>query len=256
MAIKLTTTAQAARDNGLKLLVHGPSGAGKTTLCATTGEPTVIISAEAGLLSLRGHDIPVIEVASVEDVSEAYRFITESADAQAFRWVCLDSISEIAEVCLSAEKKTAKDPRQAYGALADTMGALVRAFRDLPGKNVYFSCKQARQKDEASGAMLYCPSLPGQMLGQGISYFFDEVMALRVEPGADGQPTRWLQTGRDFSHEAKDRSGALAMFEPLDLAHIARKVRGHGAPAAPQQIHQQPPAAAAPALAAAIEQEA
>lgn len=37
MAIKLTTTAQAARDNGLKVLVHGPAGAGKTTLCATTG---------------------------------------------------------------------------------------------------------------------------------------------------------------------------------------------------------------------------
>lgn len=236
MAIRLTTTAQAARDNGLKLLVHGPAGAGKTSLCATTGEPTVIISAEAGLLSLRGHDIPVIEVASIDDVSEAYRFIAESADAQGFRWVCLDSISEIAEVCLAAEKKAAKDPRQAYGALADTMGQLIRSFRDLPGRNVYFSCKQARQQDQATGSTLYFPSLPGQMLGQGISYFFDEVMALRVEPGPDGQPVRMLQTGRDFTHEAKDRSGALAMFEPPDLAHIAAKVRasiGSHAAAAP-----------------------
>jgi len=242
MAIKLTSTAQAARDNGLKLLVHGPAGSGKTTLCATTGEPTVIISAEAGLLSLRGHDIPVIEVASVADVHEAYRFVTESADAQEFRWVCLDSISEIAEVCLSHEKRVAKDPRQAYGALADQMGQLIRAFRDLPGKNVYFSCKQARQQDQTTGATLYFPSLPGQMLGQGISYYFDEVMALRVEPDAEGKPVRWLQTGRDFTHEAKDRSGALDMFEPPDLAHIAFKVRAIV-----------PNAAAAPALAAAIE---
>ena len=59
MSIKLTSTAQAAVDNGIKVLVHGPAGSGKTTLCATTGEPTVIISAEAGLLSLRGHDIPM-----------------------------------------------------------------------------------------------------------------------------------------------------------------------------------------------------
>ena len=72
MAIKLTTTAQAAIDNGIKLLVHGPSGAGKTSLCSTTGEPTVIISAESGLLSLRGHDIPVIEVKALEDVHDLY----------------------------------------------------------------------------------------------------------------------------------------------------------------------------------------
>lgn len=225
MAIKLTTTAQAARDNGLKLLVHGPAGAGKTSLCATTGEPTVIISAEAGLLSLSRHDIPVIEVASIEDVTEAYRFVTEAAEARGLRWVCLDSISEIAEVCLAAEKKSAKDPRQAYGALADVMGQLIRSFRDLPGRNVYFSCKQARQQDQATGSTLYFPSLPGQMLGQGISYYFDEVMALRVETGPDGQPARFLQTGRDFTHEAKDRSGVLALFEPPDLAHIAAKVR-------------------------------
>jgi phage nucleotide-binding protein len=235
MAIRLTSTAQAARDNGLKVLVHGPAGAGKTTLCATTGEPTVIISAEAGLLSLRGHDIPVIEVSTIDDVHEAYRFVTEAAEASDFRWVCLDSISEIAEVCLAAEKRASKDPRQAYGALADRMGELIRAFRDLPGRNVYFSCKQARTQDQATGSQLYFPGLPGQMLGQGIGYFFDFVFALRVERDPEGNVTRWLQTGRDFTHEAKDRSGALDMFEPCDLSAIARKVRAtsHHAAAAP-----------------------
>lgn len=238
MAIRLTSTAHAALNNGLKVLVHGPAGSGKTTLCATTDEPTVIISAEAGLLSLRGHDIPVIEVASIDDVHEAYRYITQAAEAQQFRWVCLDSISEIAEVCLAAEKKAAKDPRMAYGALADVMGQLIRAFRDLPGRNVYFSCKQARQQDQATGSTLYFPSLPGQMLGQGIAYFFDEVFAMRVEKDADGNPSRWLQTGRDFTHEAKDRSGALAMFEPPHLGAIARKVFSTAAPAAMQPAAQ------------------
>ena len=70
MALKLTTTKQAAQLNGLKMLVYGASGAGKTRLCATTGAPTVIISAESGLLSLRDSDIPVIEVQTLEDVFE------------------------------------------------------------------------------------------------------------------------------------------------------------------------------------------
>lgn len=223
MAITLKSTKDAALD-GIKVLVHGPAGAGKTSLCATTGAPTIIISAESGLLSLRGVDIPVIEVKSLEQLYEAYDFVANTEEGQAFNWICLDSISEIAEVVLNHEKKVAKDPRQAYGALAEKMTDLIRAFRDLPGRNVYFSCKQERTKDEQSGAMLYYPAMPGNMLKQGVGYFFDEVMALRVEKDADGNPTRWLQTSRDFNYEAKDRSGCLEMFEAPNLAEIAAKI--------------------------------
>lgn len=224
MAIQLTSTKDAAALSGMKFLIHGPAGAGKTRLCATTGEPTVIISAESGVLSLREFDIPVIEVKSLDQLYEAYDFVVNTEEGQAFKWVCLDSISEIAEVVLNHEKKTAKDPRQAYGALAEKMTDLIRAFRDLPGRNVYFSCKQERSKDEQSGAMLYFPSMPGNMLKQGVGYFFDFVFALRVEKDAEGNPTRWLQTSRDFNFEAKDRSGALDMFESPDLSAIAAKV--------------------------------
>ena len=241
MAIKLTSTKQAAADNGIKVLVHGPAGSGKTVLCGTTDAPTVIISAEAGLLSLRDKDIPVIEVKSIDDVHEAYRFVSESAEGQQFSWVCLDSISEIGEVCLAAEKKKAKDPRQAYGALAERMGEMVRAFRDLPGRNVYFSSKQERQKVTVmqpvkKGAVglqevveerdFFQPSMPGSTLKQGIGYFFDEVMALRVETTPEGAPYRVLQTGRDAFYEAKDRSGVLDMYEPPSLAHIHTKIVG------------------------------
>lgn len=224
MAIKLTTTKEAARVNGVKVCVYGQSGAGKTRLCATTGEPTVIISAEAGLLSLRELDMPVIEVASIGDVHDAYRFINESADARDFRWVCLDSVSEIAEVVLANEKAATKDPRRAYGELADRMMELLRAFRDIPGRNVYMSAKLERTKDEATGAMLYAPSMPGQRLGQQLPYMFDFLFALRVEKDPEGTPTRWLQTAGDLQYIAKDRSGALDQFEPPNLAAIAAKI--------------------------------
>lgn len=224
MAIKLTTTRDAARLNGLKVCVYGQSGSGKTRLCGTTGEPTVIISAEAGLLSLRELDLPVIEVQTIADVHDAYRFVTESAEARDFRWVCLDSVSEIAEVVLANEKAATKDPRKAYGELADRMMELLRAFRDLPGRNVYMSAKQDRQKDELNGAMLYAPSMPGQRLGQQLPYLFDEVFALRVEKDADGNPTRWLQTTGDLQYVAKDRSGALDMYELADLGAVAAKI--------------------------------
>lgn len=224
MAIQLKSTKQAALD-GIKCLVHGPAGAGKTTLCSTTGEPTIIISAEAGLLSLRGFDIPVIEVKSLEQLYEAYQYVA-GPDGAEYSWVCLDSISEIAEVVLNYEKKNNKDPRAAYGSLAEKMTDLIRAFRDLPGKNVLVLCKQEKVKDEQSGAILYSPSMPGNQLKNGISYFFDECLAIRVEKDADGNPTRWLQAQRDYNYEAKDRSGALDMFEAPNIGAIAAKIRG------------------------------
>lgn len=227
MAIQLKSTKQSALD-GIKCLVHGPAGAGKTTLCATTGAPTIIISAEAGLLSLRGFDIPVLEVKTLDELYEAYQYVA-GPDGTQFSWVCLDSISEIAEVVLNYEKKNSKDPRQAYGSLAEKMTDLIRAFRDLPGKNVLFLSKQEKVKDEQTGALLYSPSMPGNQLKNGLSYFFDEVMALRVEKDADGNPTRWLQTSRDYNYEAKDRSGCLEMFESPDLSAIAAKITSSAA---------------------------
>ena len=219
--MKITTTREAAHINGLKVLVYGAAGVGKTTLCATLPSP-IILSAEAGLLSLRHLEVPVIEVSTLEDVEAAYSYLL-SPEAEAYQWVCLDSISEIAEVVLSRERKATKDPRQAYGALAEHMFDLLRAFRDLP-RNIYMSSKMEKTKDEVSGAMLYSPSLPGQRLGQGIGYLFDELFALRVERDPEGQPTRWLQTGSDKQYQAKDRSGVLELFEPPDLGAVSAKI--------------------------------
>lgn len=240
MAVKLTSTKAAAAMHGLKLTVYGAAGSGKTSLCATTGAPTVILSAEAGLLSLRHIDIPVIEVKSMEDVTEAYQYLSQSAEGRQFEWVCLDSISEIAEVVLASEKKQTRDPRQAYGALQERMYELIRAFRDLPERNVYFSAKMATDKVDivetrTTGALTtntvvgtrttHVPSLPGTKLGQALPYFTDLIFAMRVEKDADGNPSRWLQTQPDDSYVAKDRSGALEAFEHPDLAAIAAKVR-------------------------------
>lgn len=233
MAVKLTTTRQAAQTNGLKVLVYGGAGAGKTTLCKTMPGNPIIISAEGGLLSLRDTDIPVIEVSSLQDVHDAYGYLYSDPEGQKFDWVALDSISEIAEVVLNTEKKASKDPRQAYGALQEQMTDLLRAFRDLPGRNVYMSCKMERVKDEQTGAMLYSPLLPGAKLGQQIPYMFDEVLCLRVERDSEGQLQRWLQTTPDFNYAAKDRSGALSPDgEFPDLAAIAAKVTPTAASAA------------------------
>lgn len=222
MAIKLQSTAYVAA-NGVKVLVYGHAGAGKTSLIRTLPNP-VILSAEGGLLSIADSDLPFIEIKTIEDLREAYKWAT-SAEANQFQSVALDSISEIAEVVLNAEKKLTKDPRQAYGALQEQMTDIIRAFRDLPGKHVYFSAKVEKAQDE-QGRMLYSPSMPGAKLGQQLPYFFDEVLALRVEKDAEGVPMRALMCQSDGLWQAKDRSGKLAAWEAPDLGAIITKMGG------------------------------
>jgi len=210
--------------NGVKLLVYGQAGAGKTSLIRTLPNP-VVFSAEGGLLSLAQDNIPFIEVTDMATLTEAYKWVTESDDAKQFDSVALDSISEIAEVVLSSEKKKSKDPRQAYGALQEIIGDLIRAFRDIQGKNVYFSAKLEKQSDEL-GRMLYWPSMPGNKTGQQLPYYFDEVLALRVEKDADGQTQRALMCDSDGLWTAKDRSGRLDAWEAPDLGAIINKIGG------------------------------
>lgn len=221
MAINLKSTGNLTA-NGVKLLVYGQAGAGKTSLIPTLPNP-IVLSAEGGLLSIQDAELPYIEIATMAELQEAYKWLSESADAAQFESVAIDSISEIAEVVLNYEKKVNKDPRAAYGAMQEQMADIIRVFRDLPAKHVYMSAKLEKTQDEM-GRVLYAPSMPGNKTGQSLPYFFDEVLALRVERDAEGGSQRALMCDSDGLWLAKDRSGKLDAWEPADLSAVITKI--------------------------------
>ena len=241
MALQFTTAEQASQLSGVKTLIYGPAGMGKTVLCATAPNP-VVLSAESGLLSLRKknleklfgvntpgicYNVPVITITTVNDLTEAYNWLTQSQEANNFQTVCLDSLSEIGEVVLNNAKRQVKDPRQAYGELIEKMETTIRLYRDLPGKHVYMAAKMEPSKDEMTGVIKYGPSMPGSKLGTKLPYFFDEVFRLGVnkDPGTQ-QTYRFLQTQPDLQYEAKDRSGSLEPLEAPFLTNIFNKILG------------------------------
>lgn len=223
MAISVKTTGSLAAS-GTKMLVYGQAGAGKTSLIKTLPSP-IVLSAEGGLLSIQDADLPYIEISDMETLKEAYSWLASSSEAKPYKSIALDSISEIAEVVLGAEKKATKDPRQAYGAMQEQMAEIIRAFRDLPGRHIYMSAKLEKTQDEM-GRVLYAPSMPGNKTGQALPYFFDEVLALRVEKDADGATQRALMCDGDGLWLAKDRSGKLDAWEAPDLGAIIAKISG------------------------------
>jgi len=242
MSLIFSTSSEASVSNGVKFLVHAPPGYGKTALCATMPNPCVI-SAEAGLLSLKKeniirmygadapgitYDLPVIIIKTAADLEEAGQFFASASQAKGLN-PCLDSLSEIAEVVLAHLKKTCRDPRQAYGEMAERMTAFIRFFRDLPGKHVYFTCKQDRDKD-ADGIVKAGPMMPGKQMTQNVGHFFDEFFALDIMEFPQGvgqapQKLRVLRTQPSITFQAKDRSGALLEIEEPNLTKIINKIQ-------------------------------
>lgn len=223
MAINIKTTGDL-KNNGVKILVYGQAGAGKTTLIKTLPQP-IILSVEGGLLSIKDADLPYVEIKTITELSDVYSWIVSSDEAVGLESVALDSISEFAELVLNEQLKTNKDGRGAYGDMNQIIAGIIRTFRDLPGKNVYFSAKVERAIDE-SGKMLYSPNMPGKSLTAQLPYFFDFVLPLRTEKDHEGIMHRMLQCETDGLWLAKSRSTKLAQWEEPDLSALITKIIG------------------------------
>jgi len=224
MAIQVLNTKDLTTQ-GVKCLVYGPAGSGKTRLCATAPRP-IVLSAESGLLSIRDSALPYVKIKKVSDLVEVRNWILNSAESKNFDTICLDSLSEIAEVFLT--NLECKHGQKAFFELKKTIIEVVRDFRDLDGKNVYFSAKEELSKVDYNGssAFKFLPAMPGQKVGPELPYFFDEVFQLSVFNGDDGKTFGALRTQPTPQHEAKDRSGKLDPWEKPDLTQIFNKIMG------------------------------
>lgn len=214
--VMLESTDSVTLKNGIKCLVYGLPGMGKTRLIASAPAP-VIISAERGLLSLRGFNLPALSVSNLAEFENAAKWARLSQEAKQFKTIALDSGSEIAEVILTEEKGSNKDGRKAYGEMQDRMVQVFRDFRNLDGFNVVFIAKQEFTTDGLTGGRYNAPMFPGNKLAQAAPYMFDEVWQLSViDNQSTGEKERWLRTQPDNQNVAKDRSGMLNAWENAD----------------------------------------
>ena len=221
---KIVSPEQLVEKQGAKLLVYGAAGAGKTKLCATAPGKVLVLSAEAGLLSIRdAKNVDAVELKEAAEVMEFHKAL-DTGELQ-YDTVCSDSISEISEILLNHEKSKSKDARQAYMEVQNSVTNVMRAFRDLQ-MNVIFICKM--DKTVVENSVTFEPKMVGAKLGQAITYFFDEVLALRVIEDQDEEGNivkrRWLQTEMGQGYTAKDRSGKLDPFEAPDLSSLLIKL--------------------------------
>ena len=218
------TTDTASTEKGVKVLVYGQAGSGKTTLAGTAPAP-LIIDAESGLLPLRHLKLPVISVTDITDLYTAYNWIVANAKNYSIETIVLDSLSEIIESVFTNEKAKSKDGRQIYTGLEEESTKLIKGFRALPF-NVVCTCKETRVKNEVTGIERCVPKAPGNKITPELPYLFDEVFHAAVGKDASGNEFYYLRTRLDTLVEAKDRSGVLDPIEYPDLGAIFNKIKG------------------------------
>ncbi len=139
--MKIQST-RSIQDRGLKILIFGESGVGKTTLARTIKEPVLVISAEGGLLPLHENDIQYIDITRDDDnkpinktkrfdrLREVFVYLNTEECRKTYKVIYIDSLTEISQCVFDMLKEKYPDKADSlklYGDLAETMRSTVKA---------------------------------------------------------------------------------------------------------------------------------
>jgi len=209
-------------SNGVKILVYGPTGVGKTKLIETLPGPVLIVNTEYGLLSIKHSNLTYIDVNNYSEFLDFYNWCLSSKEFNNFQSIAIDGLTDIFEVCLKQLKIDHKHGQKAYYEIKDLSIEILRGFRKM-NKTIYFTAKMEKQYDELTSMFHYGPSFPGKKLPLDIPHYLDEVFHMDIVK-YEGKNIRVLRTEREINIEAKDRSGKLNSWENPDLTAIINKI--------------------------------
>lgn len=209
--------------NGVKSLVYGAPGTGKTPIANSAPRP-VLMACEPGLLSMKGSTLPTWVAPTPKQIDEFFAWVFGSNEANNFDTVCIDSLSEMASIylaeALSKKSKSGNkvDGKAAYGEMAERMKPKLDTLFHWPRKHTYLICKM----ETIDGFSR--PAFPGRFLPSYIPHLYDVVMQLGVHNIPGYGLHKAFRCATSFDAVARDRSGNLAEFEQCNLTTLFNKV--------------------------------
>jgi len=209
-----------ANQFGVKAVVYGPPGSGKTPLLNTAPRP-LLLACEPGLLSMRSSTVPTYQGFTTAAIDEFFKWFFNSEETKNFDTIGVDSISQMADIYLQDALKTKKHGLQAYGDMATKTMEHLRALYYTRNKHTYLIAKE--QSSDDNGIRYRKPFMPGQQLPVELPHLFDEILYLSIHniPGA-GQHKAFRCQG-SIDALARDRTGKLAEFEQPEFGALVKK---------------------------------
>ena len=179
----ITADERLQQKTGVKLLIVGAPGIGKTSLLKTLEQNTLCLDLEAGLLAVqdwKGCSISIRTWPLARDIAcliggpnpalrpdqpyslrhyEALKGLKSGhdVDLSSFQVIFIDSLTIASRLCLGwcrqqpeafSERTGKADPRAAYGLLAQEMTSWLNQFQYIPDKDVIFTGLLDQKTDE------------------------------------------------------------------------------------------------------------
>lgn len=196
--------------------LYGPSGGGKTTLCATAPKP-IFADSNEGLLSIAERPglehVRAVEVRTFSDLDKVYDNCSGTGKvnwAKRYNTLVFDHFDDIQALILDelGERRMERDDRsdpdeiqqREYGIMGNKLRRYLRKFKAIPMHKILICGEKENRED---GRLT--PSLIGA-LGHQLPYFCDHIAYLRI--GKKGVRYLHLDPGDYFY--AKTRANWLA----------------------------------------------
>ena len=255
----ISADQRLAERHGVKLVLLGKSGLGKTTQLKTLPEDsTLFVDLEAGDLSVKDWRGDCVRPKTWPEFRDLAVFLagpnpalpTEAPFSQAhFDHVCqqygspeqlakydtyfVDSITVLSRLCLTWAKsqpaafsdRTGKaDLRGAYGLLGSEMIGALTHLQHARGKHVIFVAILDEVTDDFN-RKVFAPQIDGAKTSLQLPGIVDEVITLAELKTDEGEAYRAFvcHTVNPWGLPAKDRSGRLDLVEPPHLGQLIAK---------------------------------
>lgn len=255
-----------AERKGVKLLMLGKSGIGKTSRLKDLDEATTLfLDYESGDLAVASWHGDTIRLKSWTESRDLFVFLAgpdkslppESAFSQAhydhviarfgeptqlerYQTFFLDSITQLSRQCFAwcktqpgavSDRSGKPDLRAAYGLLGQEMVSALTHLQHARGKNVVFVAILDERLDDFN-RKVFVPQIEGSKTSLELPGIVDVVVTLADIKVEDGSSYRAFvtHTVNPYGFPAKDRSGRLDLLEPPHLGALIAKCAGTDTP--------------------------
>jgi len=272
----ISADERLSEKRGIKGVIFGKSGIGKTSLLWTLPEKTTLFfDLEAGDLAVEGWAGATIRPRTWQECRDFAAFIGgpnpalrddqpysaahhaavcerfgDPSQLDAYATVFIDSITVAGRLCFQwctgqpqafSEKTGKPDVRGAYGLHGKEMIAWLTHLQHARGKNVWFVGILDEKLDEYN-RRVFLPQIEGSKTGLELPGIVDQVVTMAELADGEGKPYRAFvnHTLNPYGFPAKDRSGRLDLIEQPHLGKLMEKIVGPAKPASERLSYSQP----------------